>query len=1102
MPPTNPQDVFVMESLALSGIGVSMPPEDLLALRLQANLLRIDAGIGDLRRLPWAAGTVPALNLQLAQIKALTDNQQAFDATERMLKTIETTRKQAQAALKQEQKAARKRAKAERRAAADKIAYDAAREEVFALLQEIEADPFVQGLGDLGHQLSQVRKNIGSADELLGSDAGAAIKAMLQCKSDCKSIAKQRGKILKAMRSKHRALISTATQLSDQIGAAKVLSQEETTRLQNTVSSYVNALAGSPTDKKMAREVEQALGELSGEVAQIIKQRQSAQTEAAKVVIPAVTQARDLLKYALNNEVVGQTRIVDVLQKADTAERMLNQNHYTPASELAGELQKQVPDLRDALLLAKSTWEGASGERSADRQALIEQKELQKSGDFLFGNDPGALLSEMLAIPPKVMVSYSYAAATAAMADVHAMVAANTKQREDWTSLGPTRGEEQEKFNQAFKEAQEAIEALAAAMVNEVGEDGWVPFDVGGLQSQLDEIYAGWQDLCKRATDETDMDASVSVMMLSVLQREAERMGGSEGALKEAIDNDAFARAQDAYTTARDALVAAIPGWDRYPLDALPSVRSELSETQALLASAATVDDLAALTKRLERVEGTAKAEAFALEKTLEAERGNLDKRLLAARKTIGTLKKKAAKKKRGIGASAINKTRERCGQEAVRLEEQLAVVAGRRSSNVVDLVIEAIRQMYDIEERCKALLGLCAGKKETVPLLPDTFAQVVKANRALLNHKALKKFRPSDRLILERKLDAIADRLGKGEHTSRIQKSLDEWTNEHAEVSAKVERDQKQKDEFDELHKQTKQLLTDNASLFVGYEKFLADLEGKLSSAKTQSEEEDGVNSAVGSLLNVKTTLERLVQSSTEDSGGLREQLKNGEASAQAAEDRSKEQKKTWEARLRAFEDRWLTKISSNPRKADVDALLKQAKKSAGGKAPDYDTANRYLEMAAQRAMLIIEFPDGPVATSLSRLPGEEQKWRQAVGAYKDSFAGLRDHFSSQQPPARKALTDGVDELKRSFDPEAFASYVQRICLKNADPSDRSAAREAALGVVRRYRDELVRDPRFQLLSTHPFQKAGVSAWNGHLTIQRQLIELERLLLMAVPTA
>ena len=1093
-------NLYLLESMVLSGLGSSVPDDTKLRLKVQAQVRKAEAGIDELKRLPWAGGTVPALNMELKQIKSMRDLKAALKATEALRKKIRVTRKQARGAVKKEQKQAKRDARKDRRSSTDKIAYDSEREEVVSLLAKIEEDPFVRTLGDLGSRIDQVRRGMSDADETLADGkASDAIKAMKKLQDECKAIRKERNKIIKNLHSKHRPIIKDAAALSSRIGSATVLSQDDVTRLRNTLTSFVASLADNPRDKAMATAVKEDIKDLSDEVEELIKERESAQSEAARVALPAITQARDLLQIALGRQVI------EVLKKADDTERMLTQNDHAGATKLAGELVQAVPPLRAPLLQDKDDWEGTADLRKLTRAELVEQKTLQDSGDFAFIDDPSELIAAMDALPPAVMVSRTYAECNAVMEAVHDGMTGNAAQRRDWENLAPKREEEQEKFEAAFKEAQEAIEAVAAAMVSAMKAKGdlpgdWAPHDVGGLQGQLDDIAAQWRDLCKRACDEADMDASIAVLMLSSLRNEAQRLLDSDAKLGEALDTDAMNRARAAHDKERAAITGELAAWDLYPLRALKAVRKELAETQARLTSAGSVEEIQALTTRLENIHSKANGEAFLLEKTLEAERNNLDSRMGKAREAVAALKKKATASVL-LEKSALKKTRDRCAQEAERLAEQLDTIAGRRSAQVVDVVIEAISMIHEVETRSAALLRLCEGKPETVPLLPDTFAQVIKANRVLLKSKSLKKYRPSDRLILTRDLDAIDERLGGGEHTTRIQKSLDEWAASHAEARARVQKDIQQKQEFDQIHKETKALLKDNSKLFELYPKFYEKLKGDLSSAMQQSETEDGVNSAIGSLLNVKTTLERLIAAGTEDSGAQREQLKNGEASAQAAEDRGKKQEAVWKARVEAFEKRWMPKISSNPRKDDVEQLLESARSAADGDAPNYDSANRYLEMAAQRAMLIIEFPDGPVATSLSRLPTEEKNWRKAVINYQESFAGLRDHFSSLDQPARKELTAGVEELKRMFDSDAFARPVQRICLKGADTKDRAAARESALGTVRRYREELVRDPRFRLLRKHPFQDAGVAAWSGHLIIQRSLIELERLLLMAVPT-
>jgi hypothetical protein len=461
----------------------------------------------------------------------------------------------------------------------------------------------------------------------------------------------------------------------------------------------------------------------------------------------------------------------------------------------------------------------------------------------------------------------------------------------------------------------------------------------------------------------------------------------------------------------------------------------------------------------------------------------------------------KAAAKRSLLSNSDIKKTRARCAVEAQRLAEQIDTIAGRHASDLLDVFHEGTIALNVVIQRCGKLTALCKTGDESEVVLPDTFASVVKSYHTKLKSKDLAAFRPSDLYVLREDLGAIEKRLGADEHTTRIEASLEEWSQKLDDAMALVARDKREKASFDQLYEVVKGTLKKKKALFRGYEAFYDKLKGDLKAAKQQSETEDGIRSADATIRVAKAAMERVIVASTEEGRErgltLDQELRHGQESATAGTERQKDQKAAWEARVTVFRSRWLRLLPLDEK--DARGLLSIAEKSAGQKPPDYEAANRYLKMAADRAQLALQFPGGPVAVSLSKLPKQGQDWTGAVASYRGSFESLGGAFGELDDPAGAALAAGIAALKLLFDPNAFATIIPRICAKGAGVDERARAREEALAVVRRYRSVLVKDGRFNLLSKHPFSDAG--AWKGHLIIQQPLIELERLLLMAVPT-
>ncbi|MFT5679790.1 MAG: hypothetical protein ACI8RZ_000695 [Myxococcota bacterium] len=1074
-----------------------------------AGLSKIETGIERLRRLPGTAEDVSKLTESLTAARRIQDPSQGAATVTLILKDLKAAVKRAEDAWKKEQKELKEEAARRRAAMGDEILYESLKAQVQEKLVVIDNEPMMRSVG-LDKRIDAARQARGTADDLLAKGKTTrAVTAMQELLIECGNIIYAWNSQIGEMQGSYKKLLKKTTAYNQLYRSSEVLTQKEKENLSSALDLLILPLVLASTNKKSKKarklnvsDVKIAIKQQHETALAEIESRTLKLQETTATVKPAVARLRLLLKFALGRE------LAEPLKMASDAERHLEQREYEAAATLARKVTETRGVLEPVIMTAYGDWNRALKEVLP---SLTGDIQLQKSGElgtgFNYPHAPELLLKARFALEDGVMSTRTCTEGVADVVKLADAVKENHDLYGEWAALEVFRRKQQQAVSQNAGEVKQTLQELTDKMTRAMSRrddapDDWTPFDVGGLQEQLTRALSEWDALCKTAATEGDLATGPTLAALNKIFLTAKLAMLNPDRIEDALDKDLLNAAKAHYNTAESTLSESLPGWEIYPLPHATQMRVSLESGRESFNQTEDTASIHGIAEKMEEMIALGKNEESLTGALLEDARGKLAQRARAARTVVATLV--TATEKGGLlTSSSVVKIRQRCRLEATQLSEQIDTISGRHSSDLLDVFHEGTIELGRIEERAKALMEICrTGQEGMPPMLPETFAKVVKTRKSKLESKDLKQFRPSDHYLLKQKIETIEGRLSDGEHTSRIEAAIAEWDVQLKDAMALVARDLVELEQFKQLHQLVSSMLTEKKKLFKKGKDFYKKLSGDLKSAMQLAETEDGIRGADTALRVAKAAIERIIMAATSegrDRGmNLGDEIKQGQTEALAGKERIKDLKAAWEARLGAFEDRWLPKLPLD--EEDVSGLVKIAKKSAGQEPPDYEAAKRYLQMAADRAMLAIQFPDGPVSMSLSRLPKEEKKWSQAVAQYRSSFDPLKGVFDLlEDPKAKRAAIASLDELKLQFDPSAFGPTVQRICAKGTDVATRAKARETALAQVRRYRDVLVKDARFRLLSKHPYKTAG--AWKGHLILQRPLIELEHLLLMAVPT-
>ncbi|MEL6344354.1 MAG: hypothetical protein AAFV53_14650 [Myxococcota bacterium] len=1122
--------------LNLLGITTTITKEQVLVRDYNAALASLNSGLKELSTLPNTSKTWTKLNRQRRKAvkKSKTDVAAATQILQKAITACKQAIKDGKKALKDDIQRRTQEARDQRKAAINQVKYDAKRKELTELLDKIDAEPLMMRVGDLGSRIRQLHVGRSQADEKSenGDHSGAtgAIKALIK---EANSVISTWNSSLKNskknLKSEHNPW-PKYEQLAQLVKTDVLVAEERDAILDVANKKMVQLLdlTAKKTSKQDQRdkgaEIKQELDDYYGEIALKIDALVKKQERVGKHVQIVATRTENLLNMALASEVV------DELTWVAESKRFFNQNMFDKAKELADKANSAYASLESTLFQNKSAWEQIVSTALPElRSAILKQARDAAEGgvDFAFPFAHTALVGRLGEIGGQVMKSRSHKEAIALFNEIKADHQKNVDALSKWGGLSSERGDADQKVKEAESAVKASLKTLETALKkSEKGDQessDWSPHDMGGFADKLSEIMNEWKTTLNSAVDEPSIDPAATVQELKDLKAEIDKMVSNPKTVTSLVSLDKLSAIIAQFDKKQQKVVDGMQEWKLYPTPTYPRLAEALGPIGAIVGKArsdgdamlkaqnaaginALIPTVQTQIDALKKLEETCKSEIVLIQGLLEEHRSALEKRCDRVAKL---LEKGAGVARKKTIWPETRKIRARCAEEIKTLQERLETVRAMKTTLVLNVYNMATTQLNELESRGKELKILAGDKRdsEEIESAEKTAKELLKYKRGLIDRKDFRRFRPSDRYTLGKKLDDIAKLVGK-EHSTRVDAAFVEWNAEYKKALALVERDKRENTAFKKLYKKAITALNEATGAYHldRYPKLLEKLKGDLSGAYAQSKTEDGIRSADA---RVRTMLGTLAQMKKTKPKKLGDALKKQDDQAAAASDKARLDKKTFEARADAYAKEWQKKIKSGvlfnkKYNEEVKPLLDLALKTAGNKPPDFDTANRYLAAAASRAALLIEFPDGPAATSLKKLPSVNAAWAKGVNTFKSKLNDAISYFqnaeldedTTQNQKIQAAIVAGLRDLSTLFDANAFGVIVQNLCNTGADRDTRFKQRETGLALVRRYNDIIVQDSRFRLLADHPFE---MDTWTAHFDLKKPLLDFERLLKMAV---
>ncbi len=398
---------------------------------------------------------------------------------------------------------------------------------------------------------------------------------------------------------------------------------------------------------------------------------------------------------------------------------------------------------------------------------------------------------------------------------------------------------------------------------------------------------------------------------------------------------------------------------------------------------------------------------------------------------------------------------------------EEIAQFDGIETASDLEVLAAAVVDLGKIRKRCDEALEALEGRTppDSLPTMEGLGAKIT-SFASFLENADLTEYASATRRVLATELEDIKKNLVK----TPMDKTNDALVAWKKKVGEKIREAGGVKEEYQKFVADVATLKSSLISVTHDFEplhvNYFKSLVKQLDQLLVSGKSEAGKANAKMELILLREEIHSAVTNP--------ERMAAGQSAMEDLEEDAERNEAVWSELYKQFLATLKTVKALNPESALYDELvsLGSMANAAFTKTKDLENAKLQLKNANQRAAWVQKYPQGLEAAQAGELQAVRTKWKAALNAFREELDRIADAVGTVAGVGGEVLEANtrrkLDELADLFSVSAFDAVVTGMTSSN--PGERASKREIGLGVVRRYRNYLLKDNRFKLLKANPF--------------------------------
>jgi len=796
------------------------------------------------------------------------------------------------------------------------------------------------------------------------------------------------------------------------------------------------------------------------------------------------------LRLTSLREIALASELIEAYSLFDLAEKALGIRNFSLCMKHIASITQHLDQRAVLLQNAADAYRDARSEIGGLKNGISGLLETGKEAPG-YDPTPGSMSATLKRIESDAGKTLSFTDAVALLAQLSTDLdkAKALKLRFNDTALVQKRAELHQAVLSADAEAGEAIAELEEKLVTEGIEK---PERIGGLVEERKQAMAQWEVTRTSITDPEQLSNAAVLGAFVQIMTKAGILGTGPGLVR-LVEQESHAARLKRLEKLRSDVPENLERLASYPGAGLDGLQKRWDELSSAAAKAVAAEDFDALDEQLDAGDQLLidLRGAWGHEEALQRDIRHSLKRVY---ERIGVnLEELERLANKSTLSFALRAARTEATQNLPRLNYWRDTFWAMTDTRLWTAFHKAERRLEDLDVEVDHWLAAVKGDKSPPQPSTDISASVAQLQQRLkAQTKRFRRFRPSrlDRIGAE--LDDLKTELASPtESYSRQVASYNAVRKSFRETVEMVDTDVKSLSAFKKERERVWAKVLEKKPYLEPYAVLWKHLEEQKKLATSYSKAEGQIPQAGGVLADLLTFLSDL------DSADSKSEFLDTQEALHLVEQSEVEALQgRWEARSDALTNGLFKQVVNPDAKEQLKSLYKTA--SALAEKGSYEQALKRLDSIEERVVLLLELGPTPRATALDELPGLVARWRKAVGGLQDSINGFADFFKTLEAPMKTEIPKVLSGLVSEFQADVFTAPIELICAKSTAAPTRRSQREVALDAVRRHREAL-RQRRMVLLSQCPYEDAP--ALGGHEKVAVCLDELERQLLMAVPT-